>query len=389
MIWTNVFGLPDPVANAVKNDPYAANVMDTLCEQAWRKFKIKPEDVRSGKVPNVSMTSLIKPVRVRALERRHDDKIVKDVSDNIWTLFGQGLHTALERGDPRARVATAFRDLWDALITRPVSGTPAPSMVKSALELVKAAVDTVLGMLPEGYTTEQRIVTLVDGVLVHGAFDLRKEGVLDDYKVVPIYQYEKAMAGDKPEWAQQLNGGRWLLASEGIEIKQLRIIALLKDWMSSMTKQSDYPQKNVQVVEFPLWPMPEIDAWMRERVKAHISAATMSDDELPECTPEEMWEKPEAWAVQRKGGLRAAKLHRVKGQEGYALATADAEARNKKLKKSEQPFEVIHRPGERTRCERFCAAAPFCEPFQAYKAAAWKDNPVPAQRTEDVTETAV
>jgi len=327
MIWTNAYDLPEPIAEAVKNDPYHKNAIEHVALEAQRKYGIDPQDVLMGKVPNISMTSLIRPVRMRALERRHNDRIIQDVSDSIWTLFGQGIHSALER-----------------------------------------AVNT-----PD-HVKEQRVVVLLDGVLVHGAFDLRRDTILDDYKVTTITAYEKALAGEKSEWEQQLNGGRWLLAQEGVVIDRLRIIAILRDWMSSQAMQEGYPKKNVQIVEMPVWTLQDAQEWLRSRVSAHMAASTLSDEELPECTEHEMWEKPEAWAVTRKGATRAAKLWRVKGPEGMALADADAKARNEKLKKGQEPFEVEHRPGERTRCERFCLAAPFCDSYQAYKAAAWKQS---------------
>jgi hypothetical protein len=339
MIWTNAYDLPEPIVEAVKNDPYSGNALAAVAAEAKRKYGIPEADVLSGKVPNISMTSLIRPVRMRTLERRYNDHIIKDASDNIWTLFGQGMHTVLERAQ----------------------NTP-------------------------DHVKEQRVVVMLDGVLVHGAFDLRKDKTLDDYKVTTITAYEKALAGDKSEWEQQLNGGRWLLSREGVQIEQLRIIALLRDWMSSMAVQEGYPKKSVQVITMPVWTLDEAGAWISMRVKAHMAALTLEDEQLPECTADEMWEKPECWAIKRKGGARAAKLVKLAGEAGLVAANVERDSRNAKLKKNQEPFEVEHRPGERTRCERFCAAAPFCDTFKAYKAAAWKQGVSKSIKHEDVSE---
>ena len=69
---TNVHGLPEALVPAVTNDPY----------------------VGGG---DISVTKLIDAPQVRALTRKHHDKLVVDVSERIWALLGQGVHTVLER----------------------------------------------------------------------------------------------------------------------------------------------------------------------------------------------------------------------------------------------------------------------------------------------------
>ncbi|MEQ1920412.1 MAG: hypothetical protein ABL955_14575, partial [Elusimicrobiota bacterium] len=89
------------------------------------------------------------------------------------------------------------------------------------------------------------------------------------------------------------------------------------------------------------------------------------------------WEKPESWAVIRDKGARAAKVYRGEDfPEGtdrdiiLKAATADAEIRNEKpRKKGEEPYVVQNRPGERTRCDRFCEIKANCMQYKEYAAA--------------------
>lgn len=71
---TNIYGLPQPLYSAVKNDSY-------------RKAGI------------ISVTGLIRPPIMRVLEQRHDEELTQDCSERIWSLLGQSVHAVLERAD--------------------------------------------------------------------------------------------------------------------------------------------------------------------------------------------------------------------------------------------------------------------------------------------------
>ncbi len=78
MTITNHAGLPEPLVNAVRNDPYSSNGSDT------------------------TVTTLLKPARAVALEKLHKDEITEDASDRLWSLVGQVGHKILERGSKHA-----------------------------------------------------------------------------------------------------------------------------------------------------------------------------------------------------------------------------------------------------------------------------------------------
>ena len=72
MIWTNKHNLPEPLAQAVKNDPYRLE-------------------------GDISVTGLIRPPQMAQLEREHEAEIEVDVADRIYALLGQSVHSILER----------------------------------------------------------------------------------------------------------------------------------------------------------------------------------------------------------------------------------------------------------------------------------------------------
>lgn len=92
---TNLFNLPDPIYQAVANDPYS------------------PGDAA------YSITGLIKPARVARLQKDHDHEIVEDIADRIFSLLGQAVHTILERSE---RIAIAEKRLYAELDGVRISG---------------------------------------------------------------------------------------------------------------------------------------------------------------------------------------------------------------------------------------------------------------------------
>lgn len=92
---TNVFHLPQPLVDAVRNDPYSKGDAD------------------------YSVTGLLKPPRIAQLEREHDDELEEDVSDRIWSLCGQVVHGILERAE---RTALAEKRLYATINGVRISG---------------------------------------------------------------------------------------------------------------------------------------------------------------------------------------------------------------------------------------------------------------------------
>lgn len=78
MQYTNDLNLPQPIADAIINDPYSSGDAD------------------------ISITSLISPPQKVALEKLYQDQITRDVSDEIYALMGKSIHNILEQADTSA-----------------------------------------------------------------------------------------------------------------------------------------------------------------------------------------------------------------------------------------------------------------------------------------------
>lgn len=238
---TNVHNLPQSIVDAVTNDPY----------------------VGGG---DISATKLIDSARIAQLTRAHHDQITVDVSERVWSLLGQAVHTILERAGLRA----------------------------------------------EGMIAEQRLFAEVLGWQLSGQFDVMhlESRKISDYKVTTVY---KAKGNDK--WVQQLNVLRWLAHQNGYTVDQLEVIGIFRDWRKTEAERNeDYPKAAIQRIEIPVWDLQFTQDYIEERVALHQQARAGSDIH---CTDEERWYSGTKWAVIKPGGSRALKV--------YEEVPADAE----------------------------------------------------------------
>ena len=258
---------------------------------------------------HISATELINSPKIVQLKRKHWDEIEEDASSMVWSLFGSAVHNILEHGKQ------------------------------------------------ENHIVEERIHLEFDGWNISGAVDLQEvyeDGiVINDYKTTTAW----AVQNDKPEWEQQLNIYAWLVQkAKNKPVKQLRIVAIIRDWSArDAVNREGYPQAPVVIIDQPLWPFNQAEEFILGQLKQHGEAyfESETDGNLPNCTPEQMWEKPTTYAVIKVGNKRAKSLHET---------MEDAQHQLNQLK----GHEIQVRHGERTRCASYCQVNRFCAQWQKY-----------------------
>ena len=225
---TNRMGLPQAIMDAVSNDPYTNGGAD------------------------YSVTTLLKPPRIVALERAHREELVEDVSDRIWSLCGQVIHGILERADTTR--AAEIRFFWD-----------------------------------------------FNGIKVSGQVDLFGD-LIQDYKFVTAYKFKNGQA--PREYEEQLNCYALLASLNDLEVLGLEVIAILRDWSRlEAMRNPDYPQTQVLRIPVKKWPLADTMRFIEERIKLHEEAKNA----LPLCSKEERWAKGDTFAVKapnRKTAVR-------------------------------------------------------------------------------------
>ncbi|HNV68258.1 MAG TPA: hypothetical protein PKO06_01075 [Candidatus Ozemobacteraceae bacterium] len=228
---TNRLNLPSALVNAVRNDPYSAGACD------------------------ISVTRLVSPPRIVALERQFHDKIEEDVSDRIWTIFGQAVHHILERGEETA-------------------------------------------------VTEERLSIERQAWVISGQFDrlVLAEGLLQDWKVSTVYS---AGNGGRFEWEAQLNLLGTILREHGVRVEKLEVVVLMRDWSKTMSlRNPEYPEAAVIKIPVPLWSIERCEEYLDERIRLHQAART----ELPLCEAQERWAKPDTWALKKVNRVKAVRV---------------------------------------------------------------------------------
>jgi hypothetical protein len=267
---------------------------------------------------NISATELINSPRIVQLKRIHDDNLEQDVADQIWSIFGTAIHAVLEHGKDHNHIV------------------------------------------------EERLHATLDGWSISGAIDLQvvdEDGIhVSDYKTTGAW----SVMNEKIEWEQQLNIYAWLVeTTKGIPVTSLSIIAIIRDWSRrEATTRQGYPDAPVKEIPVSIWPYELRTQFIKERIAKHSSAflSAVTNGDLPQCTPDDMWEKSTTWAVKKDGGVRA-----------KAVCDTEEEAQ-KKLAELGKGHSIEVRPGERTRCANYCQVRNFCSQWKDYNSGKENEN---------------
>jgi len=260
---------------------------------------------------HLSVTQLINSPKIVALTKKFEDELEQDVSDMVWSIFGSAIHGVLEHGKDHNHIV------------------------------------------------EERLHAMLDGWKISGAVDLQIVNELGgisirDYKTTSAW----AVMNEKIEWEQQLNIYAWLVdtVKEDFHVTDLGIVAIIRDWSRrEAARNPDYPQAPVKEIPIKIWPYQDREAFIKERISHHSACefAMETDEELPPCTPEEMWEKPTTYALKKAGGVRAIKVYETQEEAEKAF--------------DPKVHEIEVRLGSRTRCESFCPVNTYCQQWRDYQ----------------------
>lgn len=259
-----------------------------------------------------SVTSVLKGTCESILTRRHAEEIETDASDMVWLIFGSAVHKVLEEGK---ETSSQLKEEWLSM------------------------------ELPNGYT-------------LSGIFDLYDDstGMVTDYKTASVW---KVQFNDWEDYRKQLLSYVVLLRENGFpNARSGQVVALLKDFSPTKAQDPDYPQHPVHKVWWN-FSDEEIEDWRRELVRKFYEIEyqeNQPDEYLDICTPEERWQKPAKYAVTKVGNKRASKVCDTMDEAESAKAYYEG--------KDGKKYEITHRPGEDTKCMKYCACRDFCRHYK-------------------------
>jgi hypothetical protein len=275
---TNKRNLPDAFVRAVQNDGYTRGGAD------------------------LSITQAIDSPQVVEMVRQRWNEIEEDVEDRVWSLFGQSVHTILERAN-----------------------------------VVSIA--------------ERRLSADIEGWQISGGMDLYDiDGTLTDYKTTSVWSL---IYDGIEKWEKQLNCYAVLLRHHGYKVERLQVVAMIRDWQRSRAKtEPEYPQSMVVNIDIRVWDAETAEKYLRERVILHQQARIHGN--IAPCSDKERWVRDESWAVKKIGGKKAMK--------GGVFKT-EAEARA--FAGFDKNLFIEHRTGTPNRCLNYCPVSKFCSQYQA------------------------
>jgi hypothetical protein len=304
---TNNTGLPEPIVEAIKQNEYVPSGAD------------------------ISVSSLISPIRQVALQTHHKEEMEEDASDRIFALMGQIGHGVLEKaGYDRFTEQQLFMDVGAWKFSGRMDGLYLEQLNKPATKHAH-------------------------------------QWGIDDYKFTSAYVVKSRKPGERSrvdDWFLQLNLYRMLAEANGFHVGRLRLVLLLRDWSVLAAKRDpEFPQKQVVVLDAPLMDLDTLTKWTHSQIERHMEAQQGLDQHdqshLPECTADERWAKPAKYAVMKEGRKSALRLL---DSEQEAV---DWMFKNEKLSVKST---IVHRPGENTRCENYCSVNQWCEQWKMLQA---------------------
>ena len=225
--------------------------------------------------PNsISATGLIRPLRQLVLSQQNKTLLkTVDIADLVSTRMGSAIHKGCEE---------AWTD---------------PQNIKNALAVLGASEDAIDSIkinppyVKPGETpvyVEQRVEKEIIDFIISGKYDLILDGTLNDYKSTSVWTYIFDSSADN--YIKQGSIYKWL-SQDKITSDYININYIFTDWSASKARQDlkQYPQQRVVTKKYPLWSPEETENWIMNKLEAYKKLADTSQDELPECTDEELW----------------------------------------------------------------------------------------------------
>lgn len=329
--------VPTPVLRALKSDAYQQSLSDHM--------ENLPSHIQGKFQRTMSVTTLARSPRQKLLFQRHDDEIVIDPEMQTHAMLGRVIHSILEE----------FHEPWQVVEER-----------LGVIYPLKVGKDTV-------------------------SYYLHGQGDLYDTRTCALWDYKTPKTGSlkysKSDKVAQLNILAYIWRRNKKTIRSLQNCYLLvKDWNPNFVKDEldhEYPKSPVVITgqvgapTIPLWDDAKCEEYLNDRLGRHYRNERLKDDDLDECSDEELWRSEPEYRVikleedgtpQKVAKFRSIHLSEAENALGQ-LTEAEKQKvldKNQKLKKPKPEetlrfpeFTMVKIPAQPRRCG-FCEVRGFC-----------------------------
>ena len=219
----------------------------------------------------LSVTTLLKPTKQIILSKRYKTSNEGDVSSLIPAKYGTAVHASIE-------AAWLSPKLNENLAKLGINQETIKHIKVNPSKVEEHDIPIYL---------EQRFVRLFKDWTIGGKFDLIFDGRLFDNKTTSVWTY---LYDSKVEdYTKQLSIYRWL-NPDLVTDDQFTINYIFTDWSAIKAKQeADYPKCRIISKSYPLMELADTERFIRTKLEQVEKYWDTPDNELPECTDEELW----------------------------------------------------------------------------------------------------
>lgn len=277
------------------------------------------ERERYKKSGDYSVTDIITPPRIVHLKKRYGDIVQPPVEGAISSIIGTAIHEYFEK----------YLELW---------------CDKHEYE---------------GYSLEEQVMIERQGRKISGRYDIREGTILSDLKSIKVWKL--IFDPDLDEYHEQQNLYRLLLKlDKGIEITELNIVAIYKDWQeSNALRDRNYPQQQMIEYALQLWNYEYAENFLDTKLKTLIECEELKDEDLPVCSREDRWERHQGGETIHYGILKNRKAKRAtKVVKGGSLDNAIGIANGMKGMTKDSVIEIRYAVPKR--CQKYCDINEYC-----------------------------
>lgn len=282
----------------------------------------------------ISATTLLRPMKaiILAMQNNMLDK-EGDVVSMAASRIGTAMHDAIERTWRKKRSTV------EGLLT--ILGVPARVAKKVIVDPTEAELDD--GCIP--VYMERRSYKQVGAYKVSGKFDFIMDGKLEDFKSTGTYTYEKQTNAKK--YAQQGSIYKWL-NPDIITDNIMTICYFFFDWKANKAYDKNYPSSKVMGQNFVLDSPENTQKFVEQQIATIERLKNAPQDDLPACTPEELWQGSGTWKYYKKPGAVRSTKNFDNSAEAYERLALEGNV-----------GEVIHIPDTPRACS-YCDVNTIC-----------------------------
>ena len=231
----------------------------------------------------ISVTTLIKPPRKLALERRltKEQRKEVDVIHMLRSRLGTAVHDSVERvwKDDELRKRGLEMLGYEPEDIEAILINPTEKQLKDNPNCIPVYI-------------ERRRHKEIAGMIVGGKYDFIPDGKLDDIKCTSTYSW---MGMKDEDYIKQLSIYRWLNL-DIVTSRKGRISFVFTDWKKKFVETyKDYPPLPTMSKEFTLFTTSQTEQYLTDRITEIKKLDAMETPDLPLCSREDLWQGDDVW----------------------------------------------------------------------------------------------